>query len=186
MSDAEFLLLGDALWLEFVNTMAGPDRADRLPDTVSYLRWTKALRLEPPEKAAAFDDALQFRGQLGRLALALESHRNPPGAALDAINERLAGWPGREHLVRVGGHWQIRFAPGRPPSALEAIARSAAETLANPLTAIRSCANPGCGLFLLDDTAHQSRRWCSPARCGKLGRTERRRRSRLTPIVNEA
>ena len=186
MSDAEFLLLGDALWLEFVNTIAGPNRADSLPDTVSYLRWTKALRLEPPERVAAFDEAIQFRDRLARLAQALQAQRHPPAAAVDAINLRLAPLPGREHLVRVGGHWQIRFAPGRPPSALEAIARSAAETLADPLALIRSCANPECGLFLLDDAAHQIRRWCSPARCGRMGRTERRRRSRPTPIISDA
>ena len=186
MSDVEFLLLGDALWLEFVNTIAGPERADSLPDGVAYLRWTKALRLDPPDRSAAFDEAIEFRTRLARLALALEAGRPPAGSAVEAINERLAVLPGRESLVRVGGHWKIGFAPGRPPSALEAIARSAAETLANPLAVIRSCANPGCGLFLLDDTAHQGRRWCSPARCGRLGRTERRRRTRLTPIVNEA
>ncbi|HSB54230.1 MAG TPA: ABATE domain-containing protein [Gemmatimonadales bacterium] len=186
MSDSEFLLLGDALWLELVNTLAGPNRADALPDAPAWLRFTKALRLEPPENAAVLQEALGFRERLARLAQALEGHRNPPGAAVDAINERLSALQGREHLVRVGGAWQIRFAPGRPPAALEAIARSAAETLANPVAMIRTCANPACALFLLDDTHNQSRRWCSPARCGKLGRTERRRRSRLTPIVNEA
>ncbi len=183
MSDAEFLLLGDAHWLEFVNTQAGPGRPDALPNPQAYLRWTKALRLEAPDHGAAFDEAIRFRDQLDRLARALEGRGSPPGAALDAINQRLAALPGREHLVRVGGAWQIRFAPGRPPRALEAIARSAAETLASPVAMIRRCANPECGLFLVDETPHQSRRWCSPTRCGKLGRAERRRRSRPTPIV---
>jgi predicted RNA-binding Zn ribbon-like protein len=186
MSDSEFLLLGDALWLELVNTLPGPNRADALPDAPAWLRFTKALRLEQPENGAVFQEAIGFREKLVRLAQALEGQRNPPGAAVDAVNERLSSLPGREQLVRVSGTWHLRFAPARPPSALEAIARSAADTLALPVALLRRCANPVCGLYLLDNTTNLSRRFCSPARCGKLGRTERRRRSRPTPIVNEA
>ena len=104
---------------------------------------------------------------------------------VEAINERLASLEGRERLVRVGGAWKIRFAPSRQPTALEAIAHSVAETLANPLAIVRSCANAECGLYLIDDSPNQSRRWCSQSRCGARGRTERRRRSRPTPMVNE-
>ncbi|HWA58425.1 MAG TPA: ABATE domain-containing protein [Gemmatimonadales bacterium] len=185
MSDAEFLLLGDALWLDFVNTQGAPGRAEALADPQAYLRWTKALRLEAPETAVAFAEALRFRDQLTRLAQALEAGRTPPAGAIEAINTRLAARPGAERLVRVGGAWRVRYAPDRAPTAVEAIARSAAETLATPVAVVRSCANPACGLFLLDETSNQSRRWCSGTRCGKLGRTERRRRTRLTPIVNE-
>ncbi len=42
MPDPEFLLLGDALWLEFVNTVATPSGvADAIPDAGAYLRWTQ-------------------------------------------------------------------------------------------------------------------------------------------------
>jgi predicted RNA-binding Zn ribbon-like protein len=186
VSDPEFLLLGDALWLEFVNTQPGPNRRDALPDPQAWLRWTKALRVEPPANAAAWDDARQFRERLGRLAESLAARRNPAPAAVEAVNQRLAGLPGREQLVRVGGSWQVRYVPGRPPGALEAIARSAAETLAAPTAVVRLCANPACGLYLLDTSTGQGRRWCSPRRCGASGRPERRRRSRLTPILSDA
>ena len=186
MPDVEFLLLGDALWLEFVNTAAALGRPDGLPDPAAYLRWTKAVRVDPPGDAAAFDDAGRFRDQLLTLARALDGSRNPPAAAVEAINGRLAVREGHEHLVRVSGSWQLRFAPARPPSALEAIARSAAETLANPLAIVRLCGNPECGLFIEDDSPHQDRRWCSPSRCGLGGRVERRRRTRPTPLVAES
>lgn len=186
MPDAEFLLLGDALWLEFVNTVAGPGREDALPDVQAYLRWTKATRLEPPETAAAFEEARRFRDHLLGMARALECSRNPSASGIEAANARLAPLEGRERLIRVGGAWQVRFAPARPPSALEAVARSVAETLANPVAVVRACANPECGLYLLDDSLGQGRRWCSPTRCGAGGRIERRRRSRLNPLVAES
>ncbi len=185
MADAEFLLLGDALWLDFVNSEAGPGRPDQLSDSPAFLRWTKALRLENPAGASAFDDAKRFRQQLTSMAKALAAKRVPPASVVEAVNARLSSLEGREHLIRVGGAWKIRFAPSRQPSALEAIARSVAETLANPLAVIRTCANVECGLYLMDDSSNQSRRFCSPSRCGLKGRAERRRRTRPTPLVNE-
>jgi predicted RNA-binding Zn ribbon-like protein len=185
VADTEFLLLGDAVWLEFANTRPVNGRRDALPDPQAYLRWTKALRLEPPDGAVSFDQARSFRDQLVNLAQALQESRRPPGSAIEAVNARLAPLEGRERLLRVGGRWRIQFAPARPPGALEAIARSVAETLANPLAVVRLCANEECGLFLIDDSPGRGRRWCSRARCGTTGRIERRRRSRPTPLVPE-
>jgi predicted RNA-binding Zn ribbon-like protein len=186
MPDPEFLLLGDALWLEFVNTaMTPPGPHDALGDPGAYLRWTKAVRIESPEDAAAFDEARHFRQQLTHLAQALETGRNLPPSAIDAVNRRLAVLEGREQLVRIAGAWRLRFAPGRTPTALEAVASSAAQVLANPLTSVRRCANPDCGLYIADESPTQSRRWCSRARCGQHGRIERRRGTRPTPLVGE-
>jgi len=185
MPDPEFLLLGDALWLEFVNTAGGPGVPDALADPGAYLRWTKAVRLQPPADAAAYPEAMQFRGQLINLARALDAGRNPPPSAVEAMNRRLISLEGRQQLVRIAGAWRLRFAPSRPPSALEAVGQSAAQTLANPVLLVRRCANPECGLFFADDTASQSRRWCSRSRCGQRGRIERRRVSRPAPLLSE-
>lgn len=183
MPDAEFLLLGDALWLEFVNT-AGAGR-DMLPDPGAYHRWTKAVRVESPEDAEAFEEAIAFRGRLDSLAAALTEKRAPPPSSVEAINRLLAALEGREQLVRIGGHWRVKFGTARPPSAAQAVAQSAAQTLANPLAAVHRCANPDCELFFADDSSSQSRRWCSRNRCGQRGRIERRRSNRITPIVAE-
>jgi predicted RNA-binding Zn ribbon-like protein len=181
MPDPEFLLLGDALWLEFVNT-ARPG-TETLPDAASFLRWTKAVQLDTSRNAESFPQVRKFRDQLVALAEALEGRRLPPASIMEGINSRIAGIEGREQLVRIGGAWRMRFAPGRSPNALEAIAHSAAVTLASPHASIRLCANRDCGLYLVDDSVSQSRRWCSRARCGHGTRIERRRNSRLTPMV---
>lgn len=185
MPDAEFLLLGDALWLEFINTAASPAQGpDRLPDPAAYLRWTKAVRLEAPVSAAAFDDAIEFRGRLVGMALALEAGRSPPPSAITAVNDRLHGFVGREQLLRIAGSWQVRFVPARSPTALEAVACSVGETLSNPVVVVRQCANPACGLFFVDGSPQLSRRWCSP-NCRQRGKVERRRTSRPAPLLAE-
>jgi predicted RNA-binding Zn ribbon-like protein len=58
---------------------------------------------------------------------------------------------------------------------LEAIARSAAAGLADPLLFVRRCAGESCSLFFSDDSPNQSRRWCSATVCGREVRVERRR-----------
>lgn len=181
MPDDEFLLLGDALWLEFVNT-AGAGR-DRLPNPGAYLRWTKAVRVEAAGDPETFAEAIHLRTRLAALAEALTERRAPPPSSIEAINRLLVPLEGREQLVRIGGHWRLKFGVSRPPRAVEAVAQSAAQTLANPLAVVRRCANPDCGLFLADESASQSRRWCSRNRCGQRGRIERRRSNRITPIV---
>jgi predicted RNA-binding Zn ribbon-like protein len=183
MADPEFLLLGDALWLEFVNT-ARPG-SETLPDAASFLRWRNAVQLDNSSGGESFPQVRKFRDQLLSLAEALEARRIPPASVVESVNSRIAGLEGREQLVRIGGAWRMRFAPGRSPHALEAIAHSVAVTLASPQAAIRLCANRDCGLYLLDDSQTQSRRWCSRARCGHGTRIERRRNARLTPVVSE-
>jgi len=181
MPDAEFLLLGDALWLEFVNTSSAG--RDTLPDPGAYHRWTKAVRVESAGDAGGFAEAVVLRRRLLALADALTDRRAPPPSSIEAINRLMVALEGREQLVRIGGRWRLQFGTARPPSALQAVAQSAAQTLANPLAVVRRCANPECGLFFADDSSSQSRRWCSRNRCGQRGRIERRRSNRITPIV---
>ena len=183
MADPEFILLGDTLWLDFANTAPFlPHRHDRLLDPAAYHRWTKAVKLNP-DASAEFDSVRRFRDLLVVLAESLDAGRTPSSAVTQVINGILGGLEGTERLLRVSGAWRLRFQAGRPPTSLEAIASSAAITLANPLAYVRRCAAPDCGLHFADLTPQQSRRWCSPSRCGHRGRVERRRVSRVTPLV---
>lgn len=186
MPDPEFLLLGEPLWLEFVNTAhLPPAGSEALPDPATYLRWTKAVQLSSAGDAEAHRAALALRERLSSIADALAEGRAAAPSAIEAVNRRLGQLEGREQLVRIGGRWRLRFHPERPPADLEAIALSAAQTLANPLATVRRCPGPDCGLFFLDETDNQSRRVCSRTRCGQQrGRVERRRANR-TPVVTD-
>ncbi|HEU5170148.1 MAG TPA: CGNR zinc finger domain-containing protein [Gemmatimonadales bacterium] len=177
MPDLEFILLGDACWLDFVNTARGrvQDPPDLLPDPAAYHRWTRAEKLMSDVDEIPFSDVLALRRQLTALAEALSVGRQPPSSAVAAINAVLAHQPGCERLVRTSGRWAVRLVPERPPRALEVVARSAAATLADPGHMVRRCAAEPCSLFFLDGSTTQSRRWCSATACGGRGRIERRR-----------
>jgi predicted RNA-binding Zn ribbon-like protein len=184
MADPEFVLLGDAIWLDFVNTAASPpDARDLLPDPAAYHRWTKAAKLAGDRGAASFEQVLQLRGRLVSLVRALDAGRQAPPAVVETINRILAGSGGHQMLTRVGGVWRLQFRPGHPPSALDAIAVSVAATLSDPTAAVRACAGTDCTLHFIDRSAGGTRRWCSLARCGERLRVERRRGSRITPVV---
>jgi predicted RNA-binding Zn ribbon-like protein len=173
----EFTLLGDAIWLDFVNTARGriPAPPDLLSDHGAVLRWATAQNLHLDGGAPLLDDALRLRDRLTALAEALNDGLQPPAGSIAAINEQLARDDGCHQLTRVGGEWQLRFAPSRRPAVLQAIAHSAATSLANPLLFVRRCAGESCSLFFTDDSPNQSRRWCCAAVCGREVRVERRR-----------
>lgn len=178
MPDTEFTLLGDALWLDFVNTARGRGLRppDLLADPVGVARWAKVQSLECGNgDQAPLREVLTFRECLTVLAEALHSALQPPASSIAAINEQLARSGGAHQLIRVGGEWQLRFAPVRRPTVLEAIAQSAAAGLADPLLFVRRCAGESCTLFFTDGSPTQGRRWCNSAVCGRQAKVERRR-----------
>jgi predicted RNA-binding Zn ribbon-like protein len=178
MSESEFTLLGDAVWLDFVNTAQGrfPSPPDLLPDAVALGRWARAQSLGWVDgNGISMDEVLRFRARLTSLAEALHADLQPPAGSITAINEQLSGNGGSHQLTRVSGEWQLRFAPARPPTLLEAIAQSVAAGLADPLLFIRRCAGETCSLFFTDNSPSQGRRWCNAAVCGQQVRVERRR-----------
>ena len=177
MAHPEFTLLGDAVWLDFVNSARGrtPTPPDLLPDAAAFTRWAHAQRLMQLDGGAPYPAVGEFRRQLTALAEALDSDRQPPVAAITAINAVLAGSTGNHRLTRVSGEWTLQFAPTRALTPLEAIARSAATTLADPEVVVRRCTGETCSLFFADSSPSRSRRWCAPAVCGTTLRVERRR-----------
>jgi predicted RNA-binding Zn ribbon-like protein len=178
MPPEEFILLGDTLWLDFVNTARGrtADPPDRLSDPDAWARWSSLQNVDRTSPVP-FADVLEFRARLTDLAEALHGGRPTASGVIAALNEQLGRSAGRQQLTRVSGDWRLRFAPFRPAAALEAIARSAAETLADPRMAVRCCSAASCSLFFTDDSPNASRRWCDAALCGQHGVVERRRGS---------
>jgi predicted RNA-binding Zn ribbon-like protein len=179
MLETEFTLLGDAVWLDFINTARGrvEPLPDLLPDPGALRRWAAAQSMRLTEREPSFQEALMLRERLLGLAEALHAGLQPPPGAITAINEQLAQNAGSHQLTRVGGEWQLRFASSRRPSLLEVIAGSAAADLADPLLFVRRCAGDGCSLFFTDGSPSQGRRWCNPAVCGRKVKVERRRGS---------
>ena len=177
MTEPEFTLLGDALWLDFINTARGrgPAPPDLLTDEAALLRWSAAQSIDLNGGPPLLSVALQLRERLTALAEALHAGLQPPTASIAAINEQLAQEGGCHQLTRISGEWQLRFAPGRRPQILQAIAQSAAATLSDSLRFVRRCAGEGCSLFFSDDSPNQSRRWCNVAICGREIKVERRR-----------
>lgn len=177
MADDQFILLGDTVWLDFVNTARGriAPPPDLLPDVAAWRRWTFTRKLDAGKDQAEFPDVHRLRDQLTVLAEALHAERPPPGGVIAAINEILIHRSGSQQLIRVSGQWRLRFAPARASSALEVIARSAAGTLAERFTRVRRCGADNCSLFFADDSPAASRRWCDDAVCGRDARVERRR-----------
>ena len=178
MPEPEFTLLGDAVWLDFVNTARGRGLSppDLLCDAPALGRWADAQSLQPFDgNHLSLDEVLTFREHLTLLAEALHDGLQPPTGAITAINEQLARNGGVHQLTRVSGEWQLRFAPAHPAGLLQAIARSAAAGLADQLLFVRRCAGEGCSLFFTDDSPNQGRRWCNATVCGRQVKVERRR-----------
>jgi predicted RNA-binding Zn ribbon-like protein len=177
MDHPEFTLLGDAVWLDFVNSALGrtPDPPDLLPDAAAFARWAVTQRLLSVDRGPPYEAVRALRARLTALAEKLHAGLQPPAGSVAAINELLAECAGSHRLVRVSGEWRLQFAPSRPLSPLGAIARSAAVTLADRSVVVRRCAGEGCSLFFIDSSPTLSRRWCSPSACGASLRVERRR-----------
>lgn len=177
MSDPEFILLGDALWLDFVNTGEGrtPNAPDRLPDLAAYHRWAKAEKLASDADIIPFERLVDLRTTLASLADGLAAGRQAPASAVEVINEFLAQTAGYYQLTRTQGKWQVQFTPGHSTRASDAIVLSAARSLADSRKGVHRCVGDGCSLFFIDDSATQSRGWCSSTACGALNRVERRR-----------
>lgn len=178
MGDPEFILLGDAVWLDFVNTGRGRGRAgDRLTDAAAYHRWAKASRLRSDADTVDYAEVRRFRSRLLRLAEALAAGLPAPTASITMINRLLHEAQGRQQLVRESGTWRLAFSPDATLPALAAVAHSAAVALADPVARVRQCAGRECTLYFSHGAtdAGQGRRWCAEAECGRAGWVERRR-----------
>jgi predicted RNA-binding Zn ribbon-like protein len=179
MGPTPFVILGDAIWVDFVNTAHGTGPVvDRLVDYPAYVQWLRLERLPLEDPPVAFADLLEFRERLTALAKAVSAGRQAPATSIHAINTILAESTGYHQLTRVQGSWRTVFSPVGTATPLDAIARSAATTLSDPKAVINQCSGPGCTLYFVDTSPSHSRRWCSSSTCGKQMRVERRRTTR--------
>jgi predicted RNA-binding Zn ribbon-like protein len=169
----------DLSWEEFVLFL-------ETSGVVSAERGATLLTLsqtDPQTAHAVLSRAIRLRDAL-RDVFAAMVRREPAGReSVAPINAILRITEGHDELVHEHGTWKLDFIAreGGLDWLLAAVARSAAEIVVEgPNARLRTCANPGCGLFFCDNSRTHRRRWCSMAVCGnrhKVATFARRRAS---------
>jgi predicted RNA-binding Zn ribbon-like protein len=178
------VLLGGRLAVDFANAPSYPGSPDRdlsweefvaflqVSRIVSADRSTQLLTLSQSDPRAAFavlSRSVRLRDALRRAFGAMVRKERISAEWVHPVNEILRITEGHDELVQNNGNWKLEFIAreGGLDWLLAAIARSAAEILVEGARArIRTCANPGCGLFFCDTSRTHRRRWCSMAICG--------------------
>jgi predicted RNA-binding Zn ribbon-like protein len=181
---SDFRLVGNLLWLDFVNTEPVMDgkRVDLVRgfgDLVAWLQATSSLPADVARQAARSEGKAEgqavLRGALAlRAALREGAERLAEGKAMGdrtvaAINRVLASCPAYRELIREGRRWVSRERPVSPASEhlLVPIAESAAWLLEHgDPSLVRRCEGSSCVLLFYDTTRNRSRRWCSMEGCG--------------------
>ena len=181
---SDFPLVGNLLWLDFVNTEPVIDgmRVDLLPRFGDLVAWLEAAAGLPGDQArrarrwegkAAADgllrEALVLRSALREGAERLAEGKSVGERTVAAINRVLAARPAHRALVREGTRWVSRERPVSPSPhhLLAPIADSAAWLLEHgDPSLVRRCEGSSCVLLFYDTTRNRSRRWCSMEGCG--------------------
>jgi predicted RNA-binding Zn ribbon-like protein len=184
------IFLGDALGLDFLNSIATPVDVpiDWIDDADGLLSWLEQTRLAPAE-ALTNIRAQALPGELDKVADQAKSlrewfrgfvrkHKGRP-LALKHLGELE---PLNRLLSRDEAFGQIVLGRETKPAAIElafirrwrspeALLLPIAETLAQfvcseDFSNVKACEGPACTLLFADHTRGRTRRWCSMAICG--------------------
>jgi predicted RNA-binding Zn ribbon-like protein len=197
-SSSTLALLGGRLAIDFANAPSYPAAPFGGLSWEELMLFLEASRIVSHERGAALLSlsqtdprtadslllrAIRLRDALREVFGAMVRRERIAREWVAPINEILRITEGHDELVPEQGTWKMEFIAreGGPEWLLAAIARSAAEIVVEGANArLRSCANPGCGLFFCDNSRTHRRRWCSMAVCGnrhKVASFARRRAS---------
>ncbi|PRD57819.1 CGNR zinc finger domain-containing protein [Phyllobacterium myrsinacearum] len=178
-----FIFLGNALWLDFVNTqIIDGEFIDLIGKDGAFLQWAKTADLQDDAAdAATFNAALTeaqaFRAQLRAAAdgLAAGTALNP--AFITDINRRMAEHPVATVLETSGNGWVTSAKPvtSGPQSVLAEIASDFARFVTDEATNVRHCSNERCCIVFYDTSKNHTRRWCSMETCGNRAKAAGRR-----------
>ena len=163
----------DGVALDLANTASGG--RDDLATPLRLAAWLERERhlLPPPDDdtGARLGRFLALRGAIRELIAACMAGVDPPGSAVDALNEASASAPFYPILDRDWERHRRPVSSDATGAILAAIARSAMELLTGGAgERVRECAARGCGRFFV--AARADRRWCS-AGCGNRSRVAR-------------
>jgi len=192
------LLSGDAICLDFVNTLDdrfSDEPKELLKDYVDLARFaedTGALSaayvdrlmekspMMPGESRRALEAAIQMRETMYAVLAAILNKKPVPAAALYTLNGYVQA--AAQHLQlapknkNVSGifEWHFEETPLNFEAPLWPIARSAAELLASDeLAYVRACESQTCQWLFLDTSKNHRRRWCDMTKCGNRAKAQR-------------
>lgn len=176
--DPTFLLLGEPLSLDLVNTRASRDGIDMdlLTGPIALRAWltTQSERVTWSD-ACTREDVIAvrtLRDAIARLLASLGAH-TAPKAEIATLNTALRDFRGPE-LMWSHGEFEIST-PNRSDrfaGVLHVIAADAVRLVTGPSAKqIRTCAHPQCSVVFVADNPR--RLWCSAASCGNRARVAR-------------
>ncbi|PTE07413.1 CGNR zinc finger domain-containing protein [Mesorhizobium helmanticense] len=190
MSRPPAMFIGDALGLDFLNSIATPvdTPVDWIDDGEGLLNWLDQARLVPPE---ALDSIRRHAlpGELDRTADQarrlrewfrgfVREHKGRPLAVgdlaqLEPLNRLLEGDETFSRIVPApaGEDMPLQLEAARKWRTPQALLLPVGEALAQLVCTeeflhVKACEGPTCTLLFADHTRGHRRRWCSMALCG--------------------
>jgi predicted RNA-binding Zn ribbon-like protein len=182
--NAEFVIVGNNLCLDFINTeiVENNEPKDLIKKPEDFIAWAAATKLIGMAQAETLIKNLlnsesdkfflrikKFRMILRECAVRLTQGRKIKTTAIKLINDEL-----RENTVfpeisptAKGFEKIFRADFNEPLQLLSPVAESAADLLCygNPAY-VKKCENPACVLYFYDISKNHKRRWCSMSSCG--------------------
>ena len=182
------IFVGDALGLDFLNSIATPvDTAiDWIDDGEGYLKWLEQAHLVPGEVLQDFR-ARALPGEIDKVAQQardlrewfrgfVRQHKGRPLAAealaeLAPLNRLLGRDEIFGQIAPSSGQGPFEFQMLRRWRNPEALLLPVGEALARlvcteDFSHVKACEGPACTLLFADHTRGHARRWCSMAICG--------------------
>lgn len=162
--------------LDFVHTGTDEHMHELIHDDQDLALFLRVVADVPTVTVADgdLDRALFLRDAIRAAALRIVAGARPPRNAVAVLNAAAEAAP----VVPVlGAAGQVRHLPGSAEQALSTLARDAIALFAGLMTAggaegrLRQCAADDCGLFLMDTSRPNNRRWCSMELCGNRNKT---------------
>ncbi len=169
-----FLFLGNALWLDFVNTEIAVDGepVDLVRSEADLRAWlvqSGVLGARELPEVTLLPRALELRTFLRTLADQFMQGTPISAEAAATLNSLLSSRRGTVQLFRRDDRWELLFYSEnvRGADALFPVVQSIADLLsAGDWRLVRRCEGPKCILFFYDTSKNHKRRWCSMEGCG--------------------
>jgi predicted RNA-binding Zn ribbon-like protein len=179
-----FLFVGNALWLDFVNTeiMREGSRTDLLDGYPAWVDWMVQVGVVDEGSGALLlgqdaggigvrtvVQARELRTALRAVAEAASAEQGVPDDSITVINTWLARRRVRKVIARTEAGYELKAVEAwdEPADLLAAVAESAAEFICSDrLHLVRKCESDRCILHFYDNSKNHGRRWCRMSACG--------------------